>query len=122
MDPHSGGALAIAGFSLDAVPAVPLDDVVRNLDALGPYEHYAAPALSDVLLEVAIAKHAVVGDLARPPTDFVADAALAVVVHNVAADYDRLCEPVTPDPVPVVVVDLIVPERCGTPGYLDSGR
>ena len=50
MDPHSGGALAIAGFSLDAVPAVALDDVVCHLDALGAYEHYAAPALSDVLL------------------------------------------------------------------------
>ena len=122
VDPHPGGALAVAGFSLDAVPAVPLDDVVRNLDALGPYEHYAAPALSDVLLEVAVSKHAVVGDLARPPTDFVADAALAVVVDCVADHYDRLCEPVAPYPVPVVVVDLIVPEGCRTPGYLDSGR
>src|SRR5215217_4852745 len=45
----------------------------------------------------------------RPSTDFVPDAALAVVVDYVAADYHRVCEPVAPDPVPVVVVDLIVP-------------
>jgi hypothetical protein len=123
VDPHPGGPLAIAGFGLDAVPAVPPDDVVRHLDALGAYEHYAAPALSDVLLEVAVSKHAVVGDLAaRPPTDFVPDAALAVVADYVAADNDRVSEPVTPDPVPVVVVDIIVPEGCRTPGYLDTSR
>ena len=123
MDPHPGGPLAIAGFGLDAGPAVPLDYVVRHLDALGGYEHYAAPALSEVLLEVAVSKHAVVGDLAgRPPTGFVADAALAVVVDFVAADYDRACEPVAPDPVQVVVVDTVVPEGCGTPGYLDTSR
>ena len=110
MNRHPGGPLAIAGSGLDAGPAVPPDDVLRHLDALGAYEHYAAPALSDFLLEVAITKHAVVGDLAgRPPTDFVADAALAVVVDFVAADDDRLCEPIAPDPVPVVVVDFIVP-------------
>jgi hypothetical protein len=121
MDPHLGGPLTIAGFGLGAGPTVTLDGVVRNLDSLGAYEHYAAPTLSDVLLEVAVSKHAVVGNLAgRPPTGFVADAALAVVVDCVAADYDRLCEPVTPDPVPVVVVDLIVPEGCRTPGYPSS--
>src|SRR5829696_2950 len=123
VDPNSGGALAIAGFSLNAVPAVALDVVVRHLDALGAYEHYAAPALSDVLLEVAVSEHAVVGDLAAwPPTDFVADAALAVVVDYVAADFDRACVFVAPDPVPVIVVDHIVPEGCRTFGYLDSGR
>ena len=123
MDLHPGGPLAMAGFGVDARPAVPLDDVVRHLDALGAYEHYAAPALSDVFLEVAVSEHAVVGDLAAwPPTDFVADAALAVVVDCVAADYDRACEPVTPDPVPVVVVDLIVPEGCRTFGYLHTSR
>src|SRR3712207_4721667 len=111
MDPHLRGLLAIAGFGVDARPAVPPDEVVRNLDALGAYEHYAAPTLSDVLLEVAVSKHAVVGDLARPPTGFVADAALAVVVDCVADHYDRLCEAVAPDPVPVVIVDHIVPER-----------
>ena len=69
MDTHPGGPLAIAGSGLDAVPAVPLDDVVRHLDVLGAYEHYAAPALSDVRLEVAVSKHAVISDLAaRPPT------------------------------------------------------
>ena len=69
MDTHPGGPLAIAGFGLDAVSAVPLDEVVRHLDVLGAYEHYAAPALSDVLLEIAVSKHAVVDDLAgRPPT------------------------------------------------------
>src|SRR5215216_6452095 len=123
MDPHPGGPLAIAVFGSDSLPAVPADDVVRHFDVLGGYEHYAAPALCDVLLEVAVTKHAVVGDLAaRPPTDFVADAALAVVVDYVAADFDRACEPVAPDPVPVVVVDPIVPEGCGTPGYLDTSR
>src|SRR5215216_5822262 len=123
MDPHPRGPLAIAVFGSDSLPAVPLDDVVRHLDALGGYEHYAAPALCDVLLEVAVSKHAVVGDLAgRPSTDFVPNAALAVVVDYVAADYDRACEPVAPDPVPVVVVDLIVPEGCRTPGYLHTGR
>src|SRR5215204_2513176 len=87
VDPHPGGALAIAAFGLDAGPAVPLDDVLRHLDVLGGYEHYAPPALSDVLLAVAVSEHAVVGDLAGwPPTDFVADAALAVVVDYVAAD------------------------------------
>src|SRR5215207_4471567 len=45
VDPHPGGPLAIAGFSIDAVPAVPLDYVVRHLDALGAYEQYAAPAI-----------------------------------------------------------------------------
>src|SRR5215211_4785726 len=65
----------------------------------------------------------VVGDLAaRPPTDFVADATHAVVVDCVAADYDRACVFVAPDPVPVVVVDLIVPEGRRTPGYLDASR
>ena len=123
MDPHPGGPLAIAAFGLDAWPAVPLDYVLRHLDVLGGYEHYAPTALSDVLLAVAVSEHAVVGDLAGwPPTDFVADAALAVVVDYVAADFDRLCEPVTPDPVPVVVVDLIVPEGRWTPGYLDTSR
>src|SRR5215218_2282382 len=123
MDPHSRGPLAIAVFGLDPVPAVLPGEVVRHFDVLGGYEHYAAPALCDVLLEVAVTKHAVVGDLAaRPPTDFVADAALAVVVDYVAADYDRACEPVAPDTVPVVVVDRIVPEGCGTPGYLDTSR
>jgi hypothetical protein len=123
MDPHPGGPLAIAAFGLDAGPAVPPDDVVRHLDVLGGYEHYAAPALSDVLLEVAVSKHAVVGDLAaRPPTDFVADAAFAVVVDYVADHYDRLCEPVAPYTVPVIMVDLIVPEGCRTPGYLHTGR
>jgi hypothetical protein len=69
VDTHPGGPLAIAGFGLDAVSAVPLDEVVRHLDVLGAYEHYAAPALSDVLLEIAVSKHAVVDDLAgRPPT------------------------------------------------------
>ena len=69
MDPHPGGPLTIAGFSVDAGPTVTLDDVVGYLDALGAYEHYAASALSDVLLEVAVSKHAVVDDLAgRPPT------------------------------------------------------
>src|SRR5215211_7372335 len=116
MDPHPGGPLAIAGFGSDAVPTVPPEDVVRHPDALGTYEHYAGPA-PFVLLEVAVSNHAVVGDLAAtPPTDFVADAALAVVVDHVDADYDRLCEPVAPDPVPVVVVDLIVPEGCRTFG------
>ena len=123
VDPHPRGALAIAAFGLDAGPAVPLDDVLRHLDVLGGYEHYAPPALSDVLLEVAVSNHAVVGDLAAwPPTDFVADAALAVVVDYVAADFDRACVFVAPDPVPVVVVDLIVPEGCRTFGYLDSSR
>src|SRR5215203_6341453 len=123
MDRHPGGPLAIAGSGLDAGPAVPPDDVLRHLDALGAYEHYAAPALSDFLLGVAVTKHAVVGDLAgRPPTDFVADAAFAVVVDCVAADYHRACELVAPDPVPVVVVDLIVPEGCRTIGYLDTSR
>src|SRR5215207_5166911 len=123
VDPHPGGALAIAAFGLDAGPTVPLDDVLRHLDVLGGYEHYAPPALSDVLLAVAVSEHEVVGDLAGwPPTDFVADAALAVVVDHVAADFDRLCEPVTPDPVPVVVVDLIVPEGRWTPGYLHTSR
>jgi hypothetical protein len=50
VDTHPGGPLAIAGSGLDAGPAVPLDDVVRRLDVLGAYEHYAARALSDVLL------------------------------------------------------------------------
>ena len=123
MDHHPGGPLAIGGFGVDAVPAVPPEDIVRNLDALGAYEHYAAPALSEVLLEVAVSEHAVVGDLAgRPPTGFVADAALAVVVDYVAADDDRACVFVAPDPMPVVVVDLIVPEGCRTPGYLDTSR
>ena len=67
MDTHPGGPLAIAGFGLDAVSAVPLDEVVRHLDVLGAYEHYAAPALSDVLLEIAVSKHAVVDDLAGRP-------------------------------------------------------
>ena len=116
MDPHLGDPLAIAGFGSDAVPTVPLEDVVCHPDALGTYEHYAGPA-PFVLLEVAVSKHAVVGDLAAwPPTDFVADAALAVVVDYVAADFDRACVFVAPDPVPVVVVDLIVPEGCRTFG------
>ena len=117
MDPHPGGPLAIAGFGADAVPAVPPDRVVRHFDGPCAREHYAAPATRDVLLDVAVVNHAVVGDLAaRPPTDFVADAALAVVVDYVAADFDRACVFVAPDPVPVVVVDTIVPEGCGTFG------
>ena len=103
-------------------PRFPLDDVVCHPDALGTYEHYAGPA-PFVLLEEAVSKHAVVGDLAAwPPTDFVADAAIAVVVDYVAADFDRACVFVAPDPVPVVVVDLIVPEGCRTFGYLDPSR
>ena len=69
MDTHPGGPLAIAGSGLDAVTAVPPEDVVRHLDVLGAYEHYAAPALWDVFPEVAVSKHAVVDDLAsRLPT------------------------------------------------------
>ncbi len=68
MDPHPGGLLPITGSGLDAGPAVPFDYVVHHLDALGAYEHYAAPALSDVLLQVAVSNHAVVGDLARRGT------------------------------------------------------
>jgi hypothetical protein len=34
VDTHPGGPLAIAGFGLDAVPAIPPDYVVRHLDAL----------------------------------------------------------------------------------------
>ncbi len=49
MDPHLGGPLAIAGFGLDAVPAVPPEDVVCHPDALGAYEHYAIP-VPNVLL------------------------------------------------------------------------
>jgi hypothetical protein len=43
-------------------PRFPLTIVVRYFDSLGAYEHYAVPALSDVLLEVAVTKHTVVGD------------------------------------------------------------
>src|SRR5687767_9155659 len=116
VDPHPIGPLAIGGFGLDAVPAVPPEDVVRHPDALGAYEHYAVP-VPFVFLQVAVSEHAVVGDLAgRPLTDFVADAVLAVVVDYVAADFDRACVFVAPDPVPVVVVDLIVLQGCGTFG------
>src|SRR5215218_168301 len=116
VDPHLGGPLAIGGFGFDAGPAVPPEDVVCHPDALGAYEHYAGPA-PFVLLRVAVSEHAVVGDLAgRPLTDFVADAALAVVVDYVAADDDRACVLVAPDPMPVVVVDLIVYEGCRTFG------
>jgi hypothetical protein len=77
VDPHLGGPLAIAGFGADAVPAVPRDGVVRHLDAPSAREHYAAPAPRDVLIEVAVMEHAVLGDLAAgPPTEFVPDALL----------------------------------------------
>jgi hypothetical protein len=38
------------------------------------------------------------------------------VVDDVAADFDRACVFVAPYTVPVVVVDLIVPEGCRTFG------
>lgn len=67
VDPHLGGTLAIAGFGADAVPAVPRDGVVRHLDAPRASEHYAAPAPRDVLLAVAVVKHAVLCGLAARP-------------------------------------------------------
>ena len=67
--------------------------------------------------------HAVVRDFAaRPLTDLVLDAALAVVVDAVVGDHDRASIQVAPDPVPVVVMDPIVREGCAAGGYLDPGR
>src|SRR5215212_5188174 len=44
VDPHPGGPLPIGGFGVDAVSAVPSEDIVCHPDALGAYEHYAVPA------------------------------------------------------------------------------
>ena len=67
--------------------------------------------------------HAVVRDFAaRPLTEFVLDAALTVIVDAVAGEYYRAPLQVAPDPVPVVVVDPIVPEGFAVAGYLDPGR
>ena len=122
VDPHPEDLPPVTVmFGVDAMRAVISEGVVRHLDALRALEQDARPGYRGAFVQVAVMAHAVVVDRAAR-TLLVLDADLAVVIDVIAGGDNGACVRVAPDPDPVVVVDLVVPEGCGALGYLDAGR